>query len=283
MKKHHTSLIDILLFIGFLALFFLDLTGLVAHQWLGIFIGFLAFYHTLKHLRWLSAVAQRFLYNTTWRSRLYLLIDVTILLGFATILVTGLAMSTWFDLPLSHYRVWKGVHVAGSLLTLALVVLKLLLHWRWIAHEIRKAFRSKLPACNNNQQVKVSEMLVASKDRRDFLRLLLFLGTASAAAAVVSTTGKLTSLLPADSEIAGSGQSITGTASLTPFQPTSSSTVQPVSQPALNTATPTQPSMPTATTVPCTVLCNRGCYYPGLCRRYIDRNNNGRCDNGECL
>ncbi len=33
----------------------------------------------------------------------------------------------------------------------------------------------------------------------------------------------------------------------------------------------------------CVVRCPNGCSYPGRCRRYIDGNNNGKCDLGECL
>ncbi len=33
----------------------------------------------------------------------------------------------------------------------------------------------------------------------------------------------------------------------------------------------------------CAVRCQRGCSYPGRCRKYTDANGNGRCDFGECL
>jgi anaerobic selenocysteine-containing dehydrogenase len=33
----------------------------------------------------------------------------------------------------------------------------------------------------------------------------------------------------------------------------------------------------------CSVLCPRGCSYPGRCHRYQDSNQNGRCDLGECV
>ncbi len=32
----------------------------------------------------------------------------------------------------------------------------------------------------------------------------------------------------------------------------------------------------------CQVQCNRRCSYPGHCRRYVDANQNGRCEWGEC-
>ncbi|MCK5794063.1 MAG: hypothetical protein KAH12_05130 [Anaerolineales bacterium] len=42
-------LIDAFLFVGFLLTFFLDLTGLTIHQWLGIGVGSFALYHILAH------------------------------------------------------------------------------------------------------------------------------------------------------------------------------------------------------------------------------------------
>jgi hypothetical protein len=33
----------------------------------------------------------------------------------------------------------------------------------------------------------------------------------------------------------------------------------------------------------CTVLCPKGCSYPGQCQDYRDENGNGLCDLGECL
>ena len=38
-----------------------------------------------------------------------------------------------------------------------------------------------------------------------------------------------------------------------------------------------QPASPS-----CTVVCDKGCVYPGQCRRYIDENGNGFCDLTEC-
>jgi hypothetical protein len=32
----------------------------------------------------------------------------------------------------------------------------------------------------------------------------------------------------------------------------------------------------------CTVQCRKSCSYPGHCHDYVDTNDNGRCDLGEC-
>ena len=65
-------------------------------------------------------------------------IDATVLIGLATIIVTGLVISTWFDLALTNYALWKSLHVIASLGTLAAVVIKLGLHWRWIVATARR-------------------------------------------------------------------------------------------------------------------------------------------------
>ena len=46
----------------------------------------------------------------------------------------------------------------------------------------------------------------------------------------------------------------------------------------------TQPtSSANASSTACTIRCNKGCSYPGHCRRYVDTNRNNRCDLGECM
>ena len=63
MHSKHTShwLIDAVLFTGLIAAFFLDLTGLELHQWIGISGGALALYHLLAHWQWVGAVTERLL------------------------------------------------------------------------------------------------------------------------------------------------------------------------------------------------------------------------------
>jgi len=51
MNKDQNSkwLVDITLFTGFVLAFFLDLTGLELHQWVGVAAGGLATYHLITH------------------------------------------------------------------------------------------------------------------------------------------------------------------------------------------------------------------------------------------
>lgn len=122
-NSHQTKWwVDAILLSAFFISFFLDLTGVVAHQWLGIAIGVAAGCHLLAHWNWVKAVTQR-LAHTSWQARLYYVVDAGIALGFLGILASGLAISTWVN-PASISAAWRELHVDVSVITLALDCLR---------------------------------------------------------------------------------------------------------------------------------------------------------------
>src|SRR5512138_913291 len=120
------------LFLGFFICFFLDLTGVVLHQWLGVAAGLLAGYHLAAHWSWVKAVSARFFGNTSSQAREYYLIDTLLLAGFAGMASTGLVISTWLNLSLANHPAWRFVHMMASIGTLLILTLKIGLHMRWI-------------------------------------------------------------------------------------------------------------------------------------------------------
>jgi hypothetical protein len=162
-KQKHHWLIDAALFIEFLLSFWLELTGVALHQWLGVAIGAVAAYHLFTHWTWVKAVTDRFFKQTAAQARLYYVVDATVLIGLATIIVTGLVISTWLSLTLTNYSAWWTVHVIASLGTLAAVVIKLGLHWRWI---VATAQRYIFP------QPSRPAPAASGMGRREFLRLM---------------------------------------------------------------------------------------------------------------
>jgi len=248
-KSQKRWLVDAALFAGFIACFFLDLTGVALHQWLGLAAGIVAVYHLLTHGSWVSAVARRFFGRTSGRARLYFLIDALLLAGFTGMVVTGLVISTWLDLSLAAFGTWYAVHVLSSLATLLVLVLKIGLHAQWILAVGKKLFAG----------VSVQPMTPEpAPGRRAFIKLMGGVGVASLLAA--SQTFR---------SLAQSGEAGANTAS---------STTEGTS-----TLTKTLPSLSSASTSSiCSVQCGRRCSYPGHCRRYVDQNSNGRCDLGEC-
>jgi len=79
--------------------------------------------------------------------------DASLMLGFALILVTGLVISSWLALALENYAAWRNIHVIASVATLLIIVVKIGLHSRWMS-KLRGGFlpplRLRSPAflCN---------------------------------------------------------------------------------------------------------------------------------------
>jgi hypothetical protein len=256
-KQTWNWITDAILMIGFVVAFFLDLTGLSLHQWLGVALGLLAGYHFVSHWDWVQSVAGRFLGRTSRQARRYFLMDAGLMLGFALILVTGLVISSWLALALENYAAWKNIHVIASIATLLIVVVKIGLHWRWIVKTAERFFAPAPPAVASlpMQPVHVS----ATMDRRSFLALMGIVGVAT----VVAISHVL------DDEKSVLAESV------------ASSSVSEETSQAIKTGSALASA--SASSSACVVRCNKGCSYPGHCRRYVDTNGNKRCDMGECM
>ena len=252
-KQKRNWIIDAVLFGGFLVALWLDLTGVVVHQWLGIAVGALAGYHLVAHWSWVEAVTSRLFGRTSRQSRQFYAVDAGLAVGFVTIAVTGLAISTWLDLTLASYAVWRNIHVLASVVTLVLVVGKIGLHWRWIVSTARRRiFPAPVPA---GQIGVVQPVPVATHmGRRDFVRLMAGVGAVALLAGVNALTGDAGDQAEASAATQATGgmQAVTSTSSASAASS-------------------------------CRVRCGRRCSYPGHCHRYVDSNGNGRCDLGECL
>ena len=245
-------LLDAALFTGFLVCFFLELTGVALHQWLGVAAGMAAIYHLAMHWNWVSAVTSRFFGKTSPQARWYYLIDAALLAGFAAIIGTGLVISTWLNLTLAGYSAWYAIHVVASISTLLLVTLKIGLHGRWILSVWKKWFNA--PAVNAQIGAQPAAAGSVGGDRRDFLRLMGAVGAAS----VLALSSSLKGLADTTDAAQASNTSTTTSTGTTRRQSSNNSASG------------------------CVLRCNKQCSYPGRCRRYQDSNGNGRCDLGEC-
>jgi hypothetical protein len=296
-KQKWNWILDAVLMVGFLAAFFLDLTGLPLHQWLGIALGLMAVIHLAVHHQWVETVTQKFFGCCPMRARLCYLLDAAIWVGFNMIILTGIVISTWLNLPLSNYEVWKNIHVFSSIATLLAVVLKLALHWRWIVKTLGSFFSrpavTRLPLPQTTRaalRTAQAQSVVVSKsvDRRQFLALMgsvsLVSGVAIANVLIKKHSEEAAALIQATSipqptataitqPTAAATEAAAPTAELLQVEPTAAPTVPVVQDAPVNAAS--QQS--------CTVRCPRGCSYPGRCRRYTDSNGNGLCDLGECM
>lgn len=254
-KQKERWIVDAILFGGLLVLFFLDLTGVDLHQWIGLFAGGLALYHLASHWNWVTAITERFFEGSSNRARLYYVLDGALFAGFALMILTGLVISTWLNLTLSSYAAWLSAHIWISIATLGLVVVKIGLHWRWVASVALSLVREMQPA----EPVRVAARSQPGGKRMTRREFLGVMGLVS----VVSTAA----LNQAVHSLDASEQSVAQTSSTTNIGTTSSS----------------GSSQTVTSSSGCTVRCGRGCSYPGHCRKYVDTNGNNRCDLGECM
>ena len=284
--------IDASLFVGLIACFYLNLTGVEVHQWLGILGAGLAVIHMMVHWNWITAVTQRFVGRTSGRARLNYLINLLILTGLTVITVTGLVISTWLNLSLGNYPGWLQVHIVSSIVTLSVTVLKLILHWRWIVSATRSILTVPPVPQTRPMPVRVAGS-VNQMSRGEFLKVMGIVG-ATSFLALVSASATLKMLQNSEASGSVEGESIQAASadSLSASTSASSSTQVTVDTDTAATSAGTSDS-PEANLVPevssestasntCFVRCNHHCSYPGHCRKYTDADNNGYCDLGEC-
>jgi len=306
-QQKHNWIVDAVLLVGFLLLFFMDITGLSLHQWLGVAVGVIVGYHLLSHSKWLLAVITRFFGRTSNQARGFLLLDFAILGGLATIGFTGLIMSTWLNLTLAYYDAWHFVHVLSSIATLLLVVFKIALHGKWIVTVARNVvFAPKKAAVADTATAAATPAMapvsVNSSTRRQFLGMMGVVGAASLVALAEAAGSLRIPQLDGESTSAGSQTASTDDESTSDSQgnleavvetavaatavPSTAAGNVEVEEVVEATAVPTAQSVQVVevTAVSCTTRCRKGnhCSYPGKCHDYVDRDGNGLCDKGEC-
>lgn len=296
--------IDALMLVGYLFCFYLEFTGVTGHEWLGVGIALLAIFHTWLHRDWVVAVTRRFFSGTGARSRMYYLVDLLIVLGFVVILETGLAISTWMNLDIVNYIAWLDAHIYASYATLALLVLKVGIHWRWVVNFTNKIFGSEkkpVPVRGSGltpEPVQVNREVV---DRRRFLGLMGVVGLSSMLAVInvvrensiynTSTDGNVSAMGMVDDPATSPSQVLnaqpdiqTNAAEAGNTEIDAVATAEPgMAAPATVEPTVVPTQEPQTVVAACQVRCSKRCSFPGRCRRYVDQNGNKLCDLGECL
>jgi hypothetical protein len=256
--------VDMVLFVGFLVAFFLSITGVELHQWVGIFGGLLATYHLLAHWDWVNAVSSKIFRTASGIVRLKFWVDSVMLAGFTLILGTGLVISSWLNISLSNYSAWVSVHILVSIITLLALLAKLALHWRWISKTTRDTFSQKTSPVGKPSRLQPVPIERQTAERRDFLKVMGVVAGASLLA-LVSATKSLASLQD-------------GVTSMTSQAGTSDSTGWFSNRSDI----PQSSAMDNSTNDSCSIQCGKRCSYPGHCQRYTDSDNDNYCDFGEC-
>ena len=142
--------IDVSLFIAFLLVMNVPLTGIATHEWLGITIGAGLVAHLVQHGNWLATVTQRFRTATSLRNRLNYLMTGLLFIAFVSIIVSGLVISEaalpWLGVTTSSSVFWLWLHLVSVDFVLLLTGLHIALNWAWIASSFDRFVRKPLRA-----------------------------------------------------------------------------------------------------------------------------------------
>ena len=138
--------IDIAFWLAFLIAIEINATGLTFHEWWGVGIAAFIAVHVLLHWAWVAAAVQRFFHGLRAAPRLNAIVDAGLYLAFITAIFSGLVLSRAVlpALGLRGYNTpfWLDLHIQATNVSMALAVVHLALHWRWLLLAVRRTMSS---------------------------------------------------------------------------------------------------------------------------------------------
>lgn len=134
--------IDLAIFTALLVAFQPHLTGLAIHEWLSLAFGGGALTHLVLHWRWVLNVARRFFQKLPAQTRLFAVLNVALLVALAGVIVSGVMLSEValpaLGITLAAGGAWHVIHSISANAIIALSVLHVVVHWKWILNAIKR-------------------------------------------------------------------------------------------------------------------------------------------------
>ncbi|MEA2023080.1 MAG: hypothetical protein U9N79_02185 [Actinomycetota bacterium] len=138
--RNHRTLrlfaVDVFLFVVFIAVLNVPLTGLAIHEWLGIGIAIALIVHLLQRAKWVITTTRRLMSATSLQNRVHYLLMVGLFIGFVSIIASGLLISEvalpWIGVTPVGGAFWLWLHLASVGWVIWLTAIHLAVNWRWI-------------------------------------------------------------------------------------------------------------------------------------------------------
>lgn len=142
MEKGKNLVIDVVALAVFLVVATPALTGIALHEWLGLALTVVFFVHVVVHVDWIVDAIKGALAVHSWGHLGNLVLDALILIAFAVCTVSGLLISgavlPTFGFFADGYYFWDPLHAIAAKVLLALLLVHVVVHWRWFASLIGK-------------------------------------------------------------------------------------------------------------------------------------------------
>ena len=134
--------------------------------------------HIITHAAWIKQATTRFVGKLTNRLRFYYLLDAVLLVAVIVITLSGVLVSTWLVIDYSIYPLIRDIHIISSISGLALLIIKLALHWKFFVNAFRRIRVPKVGASTPAEGAPVraySRRGCYPDDRCDFNRWRLWI------------------------------------------------------------------------------------------------------------
>ena len=117
-------------------------TSIAVHEWLGLAVFVVFVVHCAQHADWVVETLRTLFRNPTPARIGHFVVDALLVVAFMICTVSGLLISgavlPTFGLFAEGYFFWDPLHAASATLLLALLLIHVVVHWRWIARLFRK-------------------------------------------------------------------------------------------------------------------------------------------------
>ncbi len=142
-KKDRINLVmDIICVVIYLVVANPSWTGIGVHEWLGLGIFVLLFVHVLFHMDWVFSTTKRAFTKPSWATTGNWILGVLLLITLMLCIISGLFISgdvlQTFGYYATGYYFWDPLHAFSAKLLLALLIVHIVVHWKWIISFFKK-------------------------------------------------------------------------------------------------------------------------------------------------
>lgn len=121
------------------------LTGIGTHEWLGLGVLVVFVVHCALHVDWAADAVRGSRFRPSWARTGNLALGVSIVVVFMVVTVSGVLVSgavlPALGLYAGGYYFWDPLHAASAKVLLALLLVHVVVHWRWLARVFKKEGR----------------------------------------------------------------------------------------------------------------------------------------------
>lgn len=137
--------LDIALMLTFILLMNSKIISMAFHEIAGIAIGVFFLVHKLLNLKWIKSVTKNiFGKKVNAQTRVRYILDVLLLFGVYTIIISGIFMSqVLFPQAVNSSVALRSIHTAVSYICIILIGLHIGLHWKWVMNGFSRMFKIK--------------------------------------------------------------------------------------------------------------------------------------------